>query len=114
MRSRHRGTKKHQGKDKGTLMQTLAALYPQKILRKPRTKTLRIVRRYLHLEDFSALETSYHGEKKGSCESHSKNNSIDSTECIADFVIPGNIPDLDSLICCNSLLAELFLDIPDL
>lgn len=104
------GSKKEQNKERRTdLLQILTTLYPQKIVTKRRTKVNNMKNKHcrIYLED---AETS----SQLSLESSSKDYSDhDSLKCITSFVIPGNIPDIDSLMGDNELLVDFFLDLPE-
>jgi hypothetical protein len=95
------------------LLQVLATLYPQKILKKPRTKFNRLKTKS-HVFNPKDLETSQttSQESSDSCEGPNRNNLDESMRCITDFLIPGNIPDIESLMSENELLKDLFLNVP--
>jgi hypothetical protein len=93
------------------LLQIQATLFPQKILKKHRTKINRMKNKS-HLIHSKDLERFSQESSCVSCESTSENNSDESMKCIADFVIPGNIPDIESLMCDNELLVDFFLNVP--
>lgn len=104
MRSRkqNRGTKNSKKKDSNALLR-------KKTMKKAK-KATQIVRPQLLHNDSITSRTRSQKRKRDYVESCNKNNeSYDSTECIGDFVIPGDIPDLHSLyICRNELFSEFF------
>lgn len=79
-------------------LQILVASCLPKMIKKPRTKHIR--RRRVNFNDFGASATLMtHEKNQNDDESHE--SSCNSTESFVEFVIPGDIPDLDSLMVYN-------------
>jgi hypothetical protein len=65
----------------------------------------------IHPKDLETSQTTSQ-ESSDSCEGPNRNNLDESMRRITDFVIPGNIPDIESLMSDNELLKDLFLNVP--
>ncbi|KAG5051060.1 hypothetical protein JHK87_003258 [Glycine soja] len=83
-------------------------LFNMKIVKKSRSKLpIRVVRRRIQSEEYAASEIQRQTHHRGGSNKKS-NESYKSTESMEEIVIPGDIPELDSLVVYEKELCSDF------